>query len=1127
MKKFNLLKWGFLCLFCMLTTFVVAQTDATITWTLGDTYTDAASYAPESTIVPSDGIASTSISLGSYLKWRAVNQVNNIAFSEVACSDDDITDSNYRTDKSHKDDENVDFTITLEQGYTFVPKSVSFNASSNGSGNPLIAVYTVVDGTESANAIISDDHPQKSSESPYYTSYSFGEDSEDYSSALDNIEATQSFALRVYVYYKILTAKGVEFQNVVITGTLTNTTTGESYTVTFDPESGTQVETLSSFIVKCDYEDGIAFNSNPETYSVTKDDAAYEVSLSSDDYYEDENYQSFQLNLSSPLTEAGTYVFTFTEGAFNLGVDENSNTDTYTVTYIVTGASGGESNISEANWDWVNDNPAGIQNCATFEGTDGYIESDVDGLYMYVDATGYSDEANNKHSKVGPNGQNPQFTNGAKLHVPVVNAGDVVTFTGYSGLTYTIGDTEQTTDGSNTPYEYTATSEDANQGYVEIVSTNTSGYMRAVKVTYTTAVSSDEIGEDFIRPSVSLVSGAPEGETCGYLAYESEITFTAVNLPKDAKVYLKIADESNDIQYFTSELSPEDNIYTATLWEQVNLEDGVVYTVYVSVNSKDENDEDVEDTYTLFTVTGDGSYKSSVTLKSVTFDPSDEDGTLYTEETTVTLTFTDEVTITSASVRGTSNYTDISEESIKQSTEDTKVWTITLSADEMSGAQKIESLQLMVYAEDTEGLPVYDEDYGTEYLMLSYDNDIKDKEDDGGDTETITLTSNVDEDSEIIGSLSEIILTYNYEENEYGDYSVYLNPNSDNAGITVTDEESTTYTAGLETGDDYNQGKITFTPALTAGTYTITLTKGDDGAAFYAEIVDESNYGYNVIKDIDAADMTITFTISAIECEVLTSSISTEDNYITLSYNTPVKIDQDNTTIDVDGVSGSAIPVDSYSNTASADYAEVWTLTIDPTNFEQYAGEDLAVTVVAYDENGAEIEKSFTVSISSGDEDAMTFSPAEYTTFGVSDGNGLDAITVSCTDGIMRGESTNEITISGVDSEGATIDLSSVTITCDASDEDAAASCTITFSPAITTYGTYTITIPEDYFWVGDELDSNEATTLTYYVGETTGIKGITLKAGADDKFYNLNGQRVTSPRNGIYILNGKKVLIK
>lgn len=44
---------------------------------------------------------------------------------------------------------------------------------------------------------------------------------------------------------------------------------------------------------------------------------------------------------------------------------------------------------------------------------------------------------------------------------------------------------------------------------------------------------------------------------------------------------------------------------------------------------------------------------------------------------------------------------------------------------------------------------------------------------------------------------------------------------------------------------------------------------------------------------------------------------------------------------------------------------------------------------------------------------------------------------------------------------------------------------------------------------------------------ETTGIDGITTSSPADNVIYNLSGQRVNTPSRGIYIVNGKKVLIK
>jgi hypothetical protein len=44
---------------------------------------------------------------------------------------------------------------------------------------------------------------------------------------------------------------------------------------------------------------------------------------------------------------------------------------------------------------------------------------------------------------------------------------------------------------------------------------------------------------------------------------------------------------------------------------------------------------------------------------------------------------------------------------------------------------------------------------------------------------------------------------------------------------------------------------------------------------------------------------------------------------------------------------------------------------------------------------------------------------------------------------------------------------------------------------------------------------------------ETTGIDGIATESVSRGEVYNLNGQRVASPRKGLYIQNGKKVLVK
>ena len=57
----------------------------------------------------------------------------------------------------------------------------------------------------------------------------------------------------------------------------------------------------------------------------------------------------------------------------------------------------------------------------------------------------------------------------------------------------------------------------------------------------------------------------------------------------------------------------------------------------------------------------------------------------------------------------------------------------------------------------------------------------------------------------------------------------------------------------------------------------------------------------------------------------------------------------------------------------------------------------------------------------------------------------------------------------------------------------------------------------------------NNARSLSYSFDDEEGTTGINDINGDTDRgtFYNLNGQRINSPRKGIYLRNGKKMIIK
>ena len=58
---------------------------------------------------------------------------------------------------------------------------------------------------------------------------------------------------------------------------------------------------------------------------------------------------------------------------------------------------------------------------------------------------------------------------------------------------------------------------------------------------------------------------------------------------------------------------------------------------------------------------------------------------------------------------------------------------------------------------------------------------------------------------------------------------------------------------------------------------------------------------------------------------------------------------------------------------------------------------------------------------------------------------------------------------------------------------------------------------------------SVNASELAIIIGETTGIMSVDNGQLTVDssEVYNLNGQRVAQPTKGLYIVNGKKVIIK
>ncbi len=284
-----------------------------------------------------------------------------------------------------------------------------------------------------------------------------------------------------------------------------------------------------------------------------------------------------------------------------------------------------------AYWDWENNKPEGIQSFSGFEGQSGDIESSISGIYLHVDATS---------GKLGPNNGTPQFTTGAKLQVPVASTSDVVTFKGYSGLSYTIGGGEQKS-STGSEDAYTATDADVAQGYVEIVSYS-SGYMYSVKATYASEDEINSLKDTSVTATWDWNQGIPDGlfaatifdvdgETkSGYLDSDLTVGEKTVQLYVDASMSggkLSTSGRTNDVQYNKNTIihvpvvSTEDVVtvtgYPNTQYSHYSIA-GVtatdIVTSYTAVQS------DVELGYVEIVATDDNCYLYSITVKFASSD---------------------------------------------------------------------------------------------------------------------------------------------------------------------------------------------------------------------------------------------------------------------------------------------------------------------------------------------------------------------------------------------------------------------------------------------------------------------------------------------------------------------------
>ena len=173
-----------------------------------------------------------------------------------------------------------------------------------------------------------------------------------------------------------------------------------------------------------------------------------------------------------------------------------------------------------ATWDFQNRIPASLSTVA-YQGNTGYVESDVEGVSLYVDATNGKFNAKDRSSDV-------QVNKGTIVRVPVKSTRDVVTVTSYPGYHYyTLGGVEVTEDVTSCK----ASTADVTNGYVELVTTDNS-YLYKIQVVFVSAVQEKELYSTDFTEWGDYETSAKEVET--FVTWSTkysheQLTFTVFN----------------------------------------------------------------------------------------------------------------------------------------------------------------------------------------------------------------------------------------------------------------------------------------------------------------------------------------------------------------------------------------------------------------------------------------------------------------------------------------------------------------------------------------------------------------------------------------------------------------------
>ncbi len=612
--------------------------------------------------------------------------------------------------------------------------------------------------------------------------------------------------------------------------------------------------------------------------------------------------------------------------------------------------------------------------------------------------------------------------------------------------------------------------------------------------------------------------------------------------------------------------------WTCTYEDGYPLTSGNEYAVIATLKSSQQGGTDLA-TATILTYVG----ATELTTATLTANP--ENGATITPDgnnQTISLEFSTAVNITSAQISLTGgNYENVT---VSEGDDASTTWTLTVTDTQLTNDKDDEGNISIIIKATADGNDVYNTEDNLNYFELKYAVGEAAEPTAWSDIQIGTVT-NADGASfageGITIDDNNIIVTFVDDNEDAADVTVITTANEDGyyTYVTVGDDETTKYDV-TATNDD---------TADTASSWTLTLSE-DAMSAIETILADEDMCSIKLV--IVAQDDQGAYVGNAAgndfptyEGPVTASKVSNEDipytfetdpfsgeeveslSEITVTISGKTADDDSDEFVelvddeDISGIKVYAVDADgnitgdAVATGKGDDYTPLYYVDEDGEETDYKYGFTFSLNNTITDEGdyvivipegffycgsltNLSLVDSIHVTVKQTVEYELTFTPADG-----DEVTSLSSITITEANGQELALQGYEDDVIVTNSEGTTVTQGTY-YAIDVEDEDCEYvlrdengtiyGFIVPFDDTITDAGEYTITIPEEFVIYGEgSTEGNEAIKITVTVGETNGISSITLRATGDDKFYNISGQRVTSPRNGVFILNGKKVLVK